>query len=95
VTKAVAGGGVRLATVAAGVELVTLIIAAAMTSATIAPVWAQDISINFGQGGGLADRVLQLVALTTVLSLAPSILVMVTSFCFYPSGLSTSWLPRC
>jgi flagellar biosynthetic protein FliP len=41
---------------------------------------AQDISINFGQGGGLTERVLQLVALLTVLSLAPSILVMVTSF---------------
>jgi flagellar biosynthesis protein FliP len=80
VTKAVTGGRVRLATVAAGVELVTLVIPAAMTSATITPGWAQDISINFGQGGGLADRVLQLVALMTVLSLAPSILVMVTSF---------------
>ena len=79
-TKAVTGGRVRLATVAAGVELVTLVIAAAMTSATITPVWAQDISINFGQGGGLTERVLQLVALMTVLSLAPSILVMVTSF---------------
>ena len=40
----------------------------------------QDISINFGQGGGLTERVLQLIALLTVLSLAPSILVMVTSF---------------
>ena len=79
-TKAVIGGRVRLATVAAGVELVTPIIAAAMTSATITPVWGQDISINFGQGGGLTERVLQLVALMTVLSLAPSILVMVTSF---------------
>ena len=79
-TKAVTGGRVRLATVAAGVELVTLVIAAAMTSATITPVWAQDISINFGQGGGLTERVLQLVAPMTVLSLAPSILVMVTSF---------------
>ena len=41
---------------------------------------AQDISINFGQGAGLTERVIQLVALLTVLSLAPSILVMVTSF---------------
>jgi flagellar biosynthesis protein FliP len=41
---------------------------------------AQDISINFGQGGGLTERVLQLIALLTILSLAPSILVMVTSF---------------
>ncbi|MGZ5837291.1 MAG: flagellar type III secretion system pore protein FliP [Xanthobacteraceae bacterium] len=41
---------------------------------------AQDISINFGQGTGLTERVIQLIALLTVLSLAPSILVMVTSF---------------
>ncbi|MGE0751052.1 MAG: flagellar type III secretion system pore protein FliP [Variibacter sp.] len=45
-----------------------------------APAAAQDISINFGQGTGLTERVIQLVALITVLSLAPSILVMVTSF---------------
>ncbi|MCU0818499.1 MAG: flagellar type III secretion system pore protein FliP [Beijerinckiaceae bacterium] len=42
--------------------------------------YAQDISINFGQGIGLTERALQLVALLTILSLAPSILVMVTSF---------------
>src|SRR4029078_5477694 len=45
-----------------------------------APAHAQDISINFGQGTGLTERVLQLIALLTVLSLAPSILVMMTSF---------------
>jgi flagellar biosynthetic protein FliP len=44
------------------------------------PAAAQDISINLGQGGGLTERVIQLVALLTVLSLAPSILVMMTSF---------------
>src|SRR5207237_102689 len=44
------------------------------------PAAAQDISVTFGQGTGLTERVLQLVALLTVLSLAPSILVMVTSF---------------
>jgi flagellar biosynthesis protein FliP len=44
------------------------------------PAAAQDISINFGQGAGLTERVVQLVALLTVLSVAPSILVMVTSF---------------
>ena len=47
---------------------------------TAHPASAQDISINFGQGAGLTERVIQLVALLTVLSLAPSILVMVTSF---------------
>ncbi len=41
---------------------------------------AQDVSINFAQGSGLTERVLQMVALLTVLSLAPSILVMMTSF---------------
>jgi flagellar biosynthesis protein FliP len=44
------------------------------------PALAQDIGITFGQGQGLTERALQLVALVTVLSLAPSILVMVTSF---------------
>jgi flagellar biosynthetic protein FliP len=44
------------------------------------PAIAQDISINFGAGAGLTERVIQLVALLTILSLAPSILVMVTSF---------------
>jgi flagellar biosynthetic protein FliP len=55
--------------------------AALLFSAT--PLAAQDININLGQGtagGGLNERVLQLVALVTVLSLAPSILVMMTSF---------------
>jgi flagellar biosynthetic protein FliP len=43
---------------------------------------AQDISINLGQNssGGLTERVIQLIAFVTVLSLAPSILVMMTSF---------------
>ncbi|WP_186388508.1 flagellar type III secretion system pore protein FliP [Stappia sp. TSB10P1A] len=41
---------------------------------------AQDITIGFGEGAGLTERAVQLVALLTVLSLAPSILVMVTSF---------------
>jgi len=53
-------------------------VAAALALAT--PAHAQDISVTFGQGAGLTERVLQLIALLTVLSLAPSILVMVTSF---------------
>ena len=48
--------------------------------ACLSGVAAQDISINFGAGTGLTERVVQLVALMTVLSLAPAILVMVTSF---------------
>src|SRR6201990_2921027 len=53
-------------------------VGAALALAT--PALAQDISVTFGQGAGLTERVLQLIALLTVLSLAPSILVMVTSF---------------
>jgi flagellar biosynthesis protein FliP len=73
--KILGGCRVRFIAVAASV-------AALLFSAT--PLAAQDISINLGQGaaggGGLNERVLQLVALVTVLSLAPSILVMMTSF---------------
>jgi flagellar biosynthetic protein FliP len=72
-SPAQAGRRVRLATVVAGIALVGLF-------GLVAPAGAQDISINFGQGGGLTERVIQLIALMTVLSLAPSILVMVTSF---------------
>ena len=47
-----------------------------------APAWAQDISINLGGqgGGGVTERAIQLIALLTVLSIAPSILIMMTSF---------------
>jgi flagellar biosynthetic protein FliP len=83
VTQRIAGRRVRLATVAAGVAgAATLAVVAVMAASAVivTPAWAQDISINFGSGGGLTERVLQLVAPMTVLSLAPSILVMVTSF---------------
>jgi flagellar biosynthesis protein FliP len=84
VTQALIGCRVRLATVAVGVAI-TAICAAIFSTFWTTWAFAQDISINFGgggggTGGGLTERVLQLVALMTVLSLAPSILVMVTSF---------------
>jgi len=52
------------------------------------PAFAQDaapalepaININLGTGEGLTARILQMAALITVLSLAPSILIMTTSF---------------
>ena len=47
----------------------------------IDPASAQDISINLGAGnGGVTERAIQLIALLTVLSIAPSILIMMTSF---------------
>ncbi len=50
------------------------------------PAAAQQVTLDLGVGGGGNNpnsttlRVIQLVALTTILSVAPSILVMVTSF---------------
>ena len=75
-TLSAIGRCVRLAT---GAAVVAIILGAL-------PAAAQEISINLGQGagaagsGGLTERVIQLIAFITVLSLAPSILVMMTSF---------------
>lgn len=41
---------------------------------------AQGVTIDFSEGTSVTERAVQIVALVTVLSLAPSILVMVTSF---------------
>ena len=42
--------------------------------------FAQDVTIDFGQDLTLTERAVQIIGLITILSLAPSILVMVTSF---------------
>jgi flagellar biosynthesis protein FliP len=55
-------------------------LAAAIMAAGLADAQAQTLSLDLGQGGGVTQRAIQLVALITVLSLAPSVLVMVTSF---------------
>ena len=70
----------KLAPSSRRVRLATLVAGVAIVSVLTAPAGAQDVSINFGQGTGLTERVIQMIALLTVLSLAPSILVMVTSF---------------
>jgi len=44
------------------------------------PADAQALSLDFGQGGESTGRIVQLISLITILSLAPSILIMVTSF---------------
>ncbi len=61
----------RRALVAGLVALAVLIPTAAL---------AQDISVNFGNDTTLTQRAVQLIGLITLLSIAPSILVMVTSF---------------
>ena len=58
--------------------IVTIIVMALITGSGGAQ--AQEFNLNLGEQGGVTGRVVQLVALLTVLSLAPSILMMVTSF---------------
>lgn len=41
---------------------------------------AQTITLDMGEGGGFTSQIVQIVMLMTVLSLAPSILIMMTSF---------------
>ena len=62
---------------AAGISLALM----AVLAWAAGPAAAQTLSLDLGPTGGEATaRVVQLVALVTVLSLAPSILIMVTSF---------------
>ena len=62
--------------------LPTLWVAAAALLFTLTPEMAaaQSISLDLGEGGTITGRLVQLVLLITVLSLAPSLLVMITSF---------------
>ena len=52
----------------------------AVLASIAGPALAQDISISLGDDTGVTERAVQIILLITVLSLAPSILVMVTSF---------------
>jgi flagellar biosynthesis protein FliP len=66
-------------------QITNVMIAAVLALAVLAMsttfASAQTLSMDMGAGGGTATgRIVQLLALFTVLSLAPSILVMVTSF---------------
>jgi len=49
---------------------------------------AQDLSVSLGEDGSLTARTLQLIALITVLSLAPGLAIMVTCFPFIVTVLS-------
>lgn len=42
--------------------------------------YAQSLTLDVGEGGSVTGRLIQLVVIGTVISLAPSILVMITSF---------------
>ncbi|WP_245964218.1 flagellar type III secretion system pore protein FliP [Roseovarius spongiae] len=52
------------------------------------PALAQGISISLGEGGSLTAQTLQLIALITVLSLAPGLAIMITCFPFIVTVLA-------
>ena len=52
------------------------------------PALAQDMTIDLGDGDTLTARALQIIALITVLSLAPGLAVMITCFPFVVTVLS-------
>ena len=58
------------------------LLGAGLLLVTIGPAEAQSFTLDLGEGqeGSATGRIIQLVALLTVLSLAPAILMMVTSF---------------
>jgi len=70
------GGPFRMA----GRALALLLPALLCLVATALPASAQTFSLDMGQDATLTGRIIQLVALLTVLSLAPSILIVATSF---------------
>ena len=72
------GSGLRPGDLRRAALLSVLATAACLVFPTLAA--AQAINLDLGSGGGLTDRVIQLVGLLTVLSLAPSIVMMTTSF---------------
>jgi flagellar biosynthetic protein FliP len=63
---------------ATALRLLALLVAGLVLTPAAIPQAA--VNIDLGTGAGLTERVLQLTAMITVLSLAPSILVMTTSF---------------
>ncbi|MEC8163483.1 MAG: flagellar type III secretion system pore protein FliP [Pseudomonadota bacterium] len=59
---------------------ISVSLGAAIVLFAASPTIAQSFNLDFGEGGSSTARIVQLVVLLTVISLAPSILVMVTSF---------------
>ncbi|WP_354070317.1 flagellar type III secretion system pore protein FliP [Caulobacter sp. 1776] len=75
--KSVTGAKAEDVRRAAIISVLAAIACAVMPAAALAQ---SAVNINLGTGAGLTDRVVQLVGLMTVLSLAPSIVIMTTSF---------------
>lgn len=66
----------------------TLILAAFLAVVLAHPAAAQQVTLDLGPGDSLAARSVQLLALITVLSVAPGLAVMVTCFPFIVTVLS-------
>ncbi|WP_425092262.1 flagellar type III secretion system pore protein FliP [Tropicimonas sp. S265A] len=63
-------------------------VAIAFVLLTTVPAASQDLAILFGEETSLTNRTVQIIALITVLSLAPGIAIMVTCFPFIVTVLS-------
>ncbi|MEM6496191.1 MAG: flagellar type III secretion system pore protein FliP [Pseudomonadota bacterium] len=66
----------------------SLALASCVTLILSGPVWAQELTVNLGDETSLTARSLQLIALITVLSLAPGLAIMITCFPFVVTVLS-------
>jgi flagellar biosynthesis protein FliP len=66
-----------------------LVLALVMVSVTAAKAQVPDLNSLIPQGSGtVSSRIIQIVAILTVLSVAPGLLVMVTSFTRFAVALS-------
>lgn len=65
---------------ARGLVLLAAVLAAILALGAAEPAAAQTFTLDLGDGPSATARIVQLILLLTVLSLAPSILVMMTSF---------------
>lgn len=65
-----------------------VLIAGMLALLAAAPAAAQEIAIDLGDGASLSARTLQIIALITVLSLAPGLAIMITCFPFVVTVLS-------
>ena len=61
-------------------QSVTAFLIAFLLSGVLIPASAQELSLDLGEDFALSGQIIQLLMLMTVLSLAPAILVVVTSF---------------
>ena len=70
----------RLSALLAGTKPLLAAVVLAIVALGVTPALAQSINFDMGQGGNASARMVQTILLVTVISLAPSILVMVTCF---------------